>query len=123
MSSRKIMRALARPHVLLHRGAKRTASFLMTIRGRILVAFLVMSAITGMLGAFSVGGIKDAGVLVDKTYDQSLMSINFARAAATDFNAMRAAFARLWIASDLGSRTLLEEELEARYKAFEEDLA
>ena len=76
----------------------------MTIRGRILVAFLVMSMITAALGGYATFGIKDAGLLVDKTYDESLMSINYARAAATDFAAMRAAFARMWIATDPATR-------------------
>jgi diguanylate cyclase (GGDEF)-like protein len=123
MPSNTIGWLLARPHLLLHRGGKQVASFFMTIRGRILVAFLIMSAITGTLGYYAVRGIKDTGVLVDKTYDQSLMSINFARATATDFNAMRAAFARLWIASDPAMRTHLEQELLALHKTLQEDLA
>ena len=61
------------------------ASLCMTIRGRILVAFLVMSVITAALGGYATMGIRNAGVLVDKTFDESLMSINYARAAATDF--------------------------------------
>ncbi|MGB6448479.1 MAG: hypothetical protein WBD83_24665 [Xanthobacteraceae bacterium] len=48
----------------------------MTIRGRILVAFLIMSVITAAVGGYAVMGIKNAGVLVDKTFDGSLMSIN-----------------------------------------------
>ena len=63
-------------------------------------------------------GISDAGVLVDKTYDQSLMSINYARAAATDFAAMRAAFARHWIADRPGNarqaRATRSQALDAR---------
>ena len=88
------------------------ASFRMTIRGRILIAFLVMSMITAALGGYATWGIKDAGVLVRKTYDQSLMSINYARAAATDFAAMRAAFARRWIATDPAMRATLDEQIE-----------
>ena len=74
------------------------AAFCKTIRGRILVAFLLMSTITAALGGYAIWGIRDAGTLVRKTFDESLMSINYARAAATDFAAMRAAFARRWIA-------------------------
>jgi hypothetical protein len=44
--------------------------------------------------------IRRSGVLVEKTFDQSLMSINYARAAATDFAAMQAAFARRFAASN-----------------------
>src|SRR5471030_908366 len=95
----------------------------MTIRGRILVAFLVMSMITAALGGYATFGIKDAGILVDKTYDESLMSINYARAAATDFAAMRAAFARLWIANDPAMRDKLEHEINTLTKTLHDDLA
>ena len=46
------------------RGATRLASLCMTIRGRILVAFLVMSMITAALGGYAIMGIKNAGLLV-----------------------------------------------------------
>jgi methyl-accepting chemotaxis protein len=95
----------------------------MTIRGRILVAFLIMSMITAALGGYATFGIKDAGILVDKTFDESLMSINYARAAANDFATMRAAFARLWITNDTGARAKLEAEIEALTKTLGEDLA
>jgi diguanylate cyclase (GGDEF)-like protein/PAS domain S-box-containing protein len=123
MPNNKTNRWSAGPLRLPLRGGKRVASYFLTIRGRILVACLVMSAITATVGSFAVQGIRDAGVLVDKTYDQSLMSINYARAAATDFNAMRAVFARLWIASDTATQLQLQEELKTHYKTFEEDLA
>src|ERR1700719_4195493 len=71
-----------------------------TIRGRIIVAFLITSVITGVLGAYATMNIRSAGVLVEKTFDQSLMSINYARAAATDFAAMQSAFARRFVASN-----------------------
>jgi diguanylate cyclase (GGDEF)-like protein/PAS domain S-box-containing protein len=104
-------------------GVSRASSFSMTIRGRILVAFLIMSMITAALGGYATFGIKDAGILVDKTFDESLMSINYARAAANDFAAMRAAFARLWITNDTGARAKLEAEIEALTKTLGEDLA
>lgn len=104
-------------------GVSRTSSFFMTIRGRILVAFLVMSMITAALGGYATFGIKDAGILVDKTFDESLMSINYSRASANDFAAMRAAFARLWIANDTGARAKFEAEIKALTKTLGEDLA
>src|SRR4051812_785796 len=105
------------------RGVSRAASFCLTIRGRILVAFLVMSMITAALGGYATFGIKEAGVLVDKTYDESLMSISYARAAATDFATMQAAFARLWIATDPQMRAKLNGEVESFNKALADDLA
>src|SRR5580692_778931 len=94
-----------------------------TIRGRILVAFLVMSVITAALGAYATMGVRNAGLLVDKTFDESLMSINYARAAATDFAAMRAAFARRWIATDSDMRAALDDEFDKLGTSLSEDLA
>src|SRR5665213_552402 len=94
----------------------------MTIRGRILVAFLIMSMITAALGGYATFGIKDAGVLVDKTFEESLLSINYARAAATDSAVMRANFARLWIANDPAMRERLEGEIETLMRTLSEDL-
>src|SRR6202012_653392 len=103
------------------RAALRAAALFMTIRGRILVAFLVMSVITAGLGAYAALGIRNAGVLVDKTFDESLMSINYARAAAADFAAMRAAFARRWIANDAETRTALANDLDKLSISLAED--
>jgi diguanylate cyclase (GGDEF)-like protein len=100
----------------------RAVSLCMTIRGRILVAFLIMSAITASLGVYAIFGIRHAGVLVDKTFDESLMSINYARAAAADFAAMRAAFARQWIASDPSMRADLDNQIERLSASLAEDL-
>src|SRR5579872_5882199 len=104
------------------RGTSRAASFGVTIRGRILTAFLVMSLITAALGGYATYGIKDAGILVDKTFDESLMAINYARAAATDFAAMRATFARLWIATDPVMRARLNTNIDTLTKTLSEDL-
>jgi len=103
-------------------GVARAAALCMTIRGRILVAFLIMSVITAALGAYATLGIRDAGVLVDKTFDESLMSINYARAAAADFAAMRAAFARQWIATDPEKRAALDKEIDRLSKSLSGDL-
>ena len=93
-----------------------------TIRGRIFVAFLVMSLITGSLGIYATLGIRQAGDLVQRTYDQSLMSINFARAAAADFAKMRAAFARRPLAADAAQRQRLDDEIAELTTTLLEDL-
>ncbi|MGE0063348.1 MAG: EAL domain-containing protein [Xanthobacteraceae bacterium] len=103
-------------------GMSGRAAFFNTIRGRILIAFLVMSAITGALGLYTTQSTRDTGLLVEKTFDRSLMSINYARAAATDFAAMRAAFARLWIASEPETRAKLEIEIQRLARTLNEDL-
>src|ERR1700682_841643 len=67
-----------------------------TIRTQILICCLLMSSITATLGVYATLGIRHAGDLVAKTFDESLMSINYARAAAADFSEMRdASFRRL----------------------------
>ena len=94
----------------------------MTIRGRILVAFLIMSMITAAVGGYAIMGIKNAGVLVDKTFDESLMSINYARAAASDFAAMRAAFARRFIATEPRQRAGFDAEVDNLGVSLSQDL-
>ena len=105
--------------VRCYRAVARALAWMQTIRGRILFAFLIMSVITVALGVYAAHGISRAGILVAKTFDESLISINYARAASADFAGMRAAYARRWIASDpdqrnhldQGSRRLLERGL------------
>jgi diguanylate cyclase (GGDEF)-like protein len=104
------------------RGVGRAAALCMTIRGRILIAFLVMSVITAALGAYATFGIRHAGVLVDKTFDESLMSINYARAAEADFASMRAAFARQWITGSADKREALSKEIDQLGTTLTEDL-
>src|SRR5579872_3339684 len=104
------------------RAASGMAPVGVTIRGRILIAFLVMSVITAALGGYATMGIRNAGLLVDKTFDESLMSINFARAAATDFAAMRAVFARRWIASDPAMRAALDNEIDKLNTSLAQDI-
>ena len=93
-----------------------------TIRGRILIALLVMSMITAALGVHAAMGISGVGVLVSKTFDGSLMSINYARAAAADFASMQAAFARRWIVSDSEMRAKLDESVDSWARSLTDDL-
>src|SRR5580704_12391623 len=104
------------------RRAARTVAHCMTIRGRILVAFLIMGVITAAVGGYAIMGIKNAGVLVDKTFDESLMSINYARAAASDFAAMRADFARRFLAADPRQRSNSDSELDNLGVSLSQDL-
>src|SRR3984893_17476892 len=106
-----------------YRAAARATSQLRTIRGRILIAFLIMSVITAALGGYAARGISRAGVLVARTFDESLMSINYARAASADFAAMQAAFSRRWIASDPERRHRLDQEAESLERSLPDDLA
>jgi diguanylate cyclase (GGDEF)-like protein/PAS domain S-box-containing protein len=94
-----------------------------TIRGRIFLASLMLSAITAILGGYAAIGIATTGQLADKTYDRSLMSINYARAASADFAAIQAAVARARLATDPGERRAQEARVNALVQSFEEDLA
>ena len=49
-----------------------------TIRSQILLAFLTMTAITGIIGLHASYRIEHGGALVTETYDGSLMAINYA---------------------------------------------
>ena len=104
MKASRIETVLSKGTSPVLRALARAAASLRTIRGRILVAFAVMTIITGALAGYAIRGVQDAGVLVRKTYDESLMSINYARAAAADFASMRATFGRRWIAEDPSMR-------------------
>ncbi|MGI3775692.1 MAG: hypothetical protein ACRYGC_00225, partial [Janthinobacterium lividum] len=72
-----------------------------TIRSSILAAFLCMTLITAALGWFSFRAIRHAGGLVVETYDLSLQSISYARAAAVDFAGMQAALLRRGMQDDI----------------------
>jgi len=85
-----------------------------TIRTQILVCCLLMSAITAALGVYATSGIRHAADLVAKTFDESLMSINYARAAAADFSNMRAASSRRRVSTDPASRATLDKEIDTR---------
>lgn len=93
-----------------------------TIRGRIAIAFLLFSFLIAGLGIYATMSIRNAGQLVLKTFDQSLMSINFARAAANDFANMRAAFSRQWLETEAGKRENLESEIRLLAKTLSDDL-
>src|SRR5580704_18118979 len=98
------------------------ALLLATIRGRILIAFLAMSLITGAVGAYAALGVRHAGALVARTFDESLISINYARAAAADFASMQAAFTRRSVASDAGIRAKLDAAVDGLGQSLNEDL-
>jgi HAMP domain-containing protein len=115
-------RIAARLRSVRRDAAARAASLCNTIRGRILIAFLIMTVITGALGIYATFGIKHAGILVDKTFDESLMSINYARAAAADFAGMRATFTRQWIATDPQMRAELGKQIGKLGASLAEDL-
>jgi diguanylate cyclase (GGDEF)-like protein/PAS domain S-box-containing protein len=100
----------------------RSISWFSTIRGRILIAFLIMSVITGALGGYAALGLKRAGALVARTFDESLISINYTRSAAADFAAMQAAFTRRSILGDADAHQRLDQTISDLGRSLSEDL-
>jgi diguanylate cyclase (GGDEF)-like protein len=93
-----------------------------TIRSRIFMAFLAISAITAALGAYANYGITRAGVLVTRTFDETLMSINYARAAAADFAAVQTAHLRREAATNPATQLELDQQIEELMKTLDDDL-
>ncbi|WP_407167226.1 EAL domain-containing protein [Bradyrhizobium sp. ORS 111] len=94
-----------------------------SIRTQILIFSLAMSAIAVALGGYSVLGIRHAGDLVARTFDKSLMSINYARAAGADFAAMRVASSQRLLTTDPAARARLDGQIESLAKTLSEDLS
>ncbi len=92
-----------------------------TIRSQILFAFLIMTAITGVIGIHASYRIEHGGELVTETYDGSLMAINYARAASADFALMQVAASRYAQATDERSRTELDARLIGLGRSLAED--
>jgi diguanylate cyclase (GGDEF)-like protein len=81
-----------------------------------------MSAIAAALGGYATLGIRHAGDLVARTFDESLMSINYARAAGADFAAMRVASARRLLTKDPTVQARLDAEIDELAKTLSEDV-
>ena len=65
-----------------------------TIRVKIVLAFLATATLTTAFGAYAVHNIGVTGGLMTATFDQVLISLDYARAAAADFAGLQAAMAR-----------------------------
>ena len=97
-------------------------AFVATIKARIFIAFFVMSLLSGGLGFYAIVAIAHVGDLVGRTYDQSLMSINYARATAADFAKIRAAFARQGLTRDKATLAKLDAQITELHTTLAEDL-
>ncbi|MDH2406946.1 EAL domain-containing protein [Bradyrhizobium sp. SSUT18] len=93
-----------------------------SIRTGILIFCVAMSAIAAALGGYASLGIRHAGDLVAKTFDESLMSINYARAAGADFAAMRVASAQHLLTQDPTVHARLDAEIDELAKSLSEDV-
>jgi len=103
-------------------GAMRTRLRL-TIRRKILLAFLCMGGITGSLGAYAVRSIAVVGHLTEQTFDGALMSIGYARAASADFAGIEAAMARLAHRVPPPNQAELRAQIGELSKTLDDDLA
>jgi signal transduction histidine kinase/HAMP domain-containing protein len=108
---------------LATRAARRLGAHARTIRGKILLAFCVLAAITGILGNFAVQSVVGAGRLVVETYDKPLMSISYARLALSSFTAMELALAQRQTAADPERRAALDNRIASLNRSLGEDIA
>ena len=95
----------------------------LSIRRKILLAFLCMGGITACLGAYAVFSIAVMGRLTEQTFDGALMSISYARAASADFAGIEAATARLAHGTASADRTSLLAQVDDLSQALDDDLA
>ena len=82
-----------------------------------------MTAITATLGFYSSYLIRYGGQLVTVTYDRSLMSINYARAASADFAMMQATAERAQDVADAHARADYEALMNELRRSLAEDLS
>ncbi len=73
---------------------RRLRAVAVTIRGKILLAFCMLAAITAFLGFYAASSVSQSGRLVVETYDKPLMSISYARLALSNFMAMNLVLAQ-----------------------------
>lgn len=81
---------LAKPHTAS--ATARPAAHL-TIRRKILLAFLCLSVVTASLGAYAIRSVVALGYLTDQAIEGALLSIDCARSASAGFIALEAAMA------------------------------
>ena len=89
-----------------------------TIRGKILLAFCLIAAITAFLGLYAAKSVNQSGRLVVETYDKPLMAISYARLALSNFMAMHLVMAEPQEAAGIAHKSIDELAAEVR-----EDLA
>src|SRR5260221_6780383 len=94
-----------------------------TIRGKILLAFSALAAITGFLGLYAVSSVVESRRLVVHTYDKPLMSISYARLAVSSFTSMQVALPQRQLSADDDRRAMLDARLHEPYPELEPDLA
>jgi methyl-accepting chemotaxis protein len=92
----------------------------MSIRYKLLLAFSVLLALAAGVVAYAIHGISEAGDLVVRLYDQSLMAASHARTAQARFNEARAAMERGLSARDAAPKANIAVLEAAMQDVFEE---
>ncbi len=87
-----------------------------------LLGFVLMCSFTGAVGYYSAAKIRQSAGLVVGLFDQSLMPIDYARAAGTDFANMKTNFLRQRLATDAQTSHELEDRGRELAANFESDL-
>ncbi len=93
-----------------------------TIKRRIGAAFVAMSAVTLALGLMFVNGANLAGRLVTQTFDRTVNTTVYARAASTDFASMRAELAHGLLSKD-AARLDAMNRVQVLHQSFKQDVA
>ena len=99
------------------------AGLRLTIRYKILLAFLCMGGITASLGAYAVFNIAVVGRLTEQTFDGALMSISYARAASADFAGIEGAADRLAYGIAPADRASLSAQVDDLFRSLDDNLA
>ena len=94
-----------------------------TIRGKILLAYLAIAAITGFVGIYAINSVSEAGRLVVQTYDKPLMSISYARLAASNFTSMQLALEERIRSANPKQRHVLDQRMDDLAQSVADDLA
>jgi signal transduction histidine kinase len=93
-----------------------------TIRGKILLAFCAIAAITGFLGLSAVNSVIESGRLVVAIYDKPLMAISYTRLALSDFRAEQLALEMRLATTDPAKTGALDAQMAQLARAIDEDL-
>jgi len=93
-----------------------------TIRGKILLAFFALAALTGGLGFYAVNSVVNSGRLVVETYDKPLMSISYARLALSNFTAIEVALTDRVASHDPAHQKELDARMDDLAASVAEDL-
>jgi len=95
----------------------------MSIRSKLLIAFLIFSGFTACIGAYAIYEIKNSVGMTVETYNKPFMSINFTRSALNSFSNMEKALSRAELNRDGIPAAEWDRRIEALYQLFREDMA